>query len=247
MINFQNIENDEISEYIFNTVIKKIGNVNELNILSSNGSSFVFISSERENVYQYFNYESIAIIIEKIFKKIKQKNIINIKLFELEFDINIKNFICEFISYEPKNIIIWKKHLCLNSYYEKYKKQFILKNLLKLRWDIGKCLYCLHENNIYHGDPTIDNIGILNGNFILFDFDGSKEFENKDKSQLSKLDIYKFNNSIKFNTDNDKTIKYELYKNITSYTFLETIVEYFDNTLNYNETVNKLNELEIVY
>ena len=114
---FENINNnDEVSENIFNSVIKKIkkiGNISNLNILSSNGSSFVFISTEKENVYQYFNYESIALNIEKIFKKIKEKNIVNIKLnsfnidFDIDFDIDIKNFICEFISYEPKNIIIF--------------------------------------------------------------------------------------------------------------------------------------------
>ena len=248
---FENIiNNDEVSEYVFNTVIKKIGNVSDLNVLTSNGSSFVFVSKEKENVYQYFNYEKIAINIEKIFKIIKEKNIINIKLnsfnIDFDFDIDIKNFICEYISYEPKNIIIWKKHICLNSYDKKYKKEFILKNLVKLRWDIMKCLYCLHQNNIHHGDPTIDNIGILNGNFILFDFDASKEFENIYKYELSKLDVYKFNNSIKFNTDNDKNIKYELY-DITSYQCIQNIIDYFDDELNCNEIVNKLNDLEVVY
>ena len=146
MNKFQNIiDSDEVSENIFNIVVKKIGNVSDLNAISSNGSSFVFISSERENVYQYFNYESVVLNIVKIFEKLKQKNIVKFKIYSLNFiyEININYYICNFISYEPKNIIIWKKHICLNSYDNNYKKEFILKNILKLTWDIIKCLYCL--------------------------------------------------------------------------------------------------------
>jgi len=243
---FQNIIDDgEVTEDILNIVIKKIGDVSNLNALSSNGSSFVFITSERENVYQYFNYQNIVLNIVNIVKKIKENNIIKFYLNDFNFEINLNNYICEFISYEPKNIIIWKKHLCLNSFNDDKKREFIIKNILKLTWDIIKCLYALHENNIYHGDPTIDNIGILNNNFILFDFDGSREIKQYEKYDLSKNDIYKFINSIKFNTNNNKIIEQYLYINKTSFEYLLNIIG--NDELSDKESIEYLNNLKIIY
>jgi hypothetical protein len=240
---FQHIIDDgEVSKDILDTILNKFGDISDLSVLSSNGSSFVFISSEKINVYQYFNFKNIVLNILNIFEIIKKNNIVKFNL-DLEFfKININDHICQFISHEPENIIVWKKHLCLNSFDNNYKKHFILKNILKLTWDIGKCLYSLHENNIYHGDPTIDNIGILNNNFILFDFDASKNFNNNDKYYLSKNDIYKFINSIKFNTSNDKNINF--YNDTTSYQYLLNIIE--DGNLSYTNRINELNSLKII-
>lgn len=76
-------------------------------------------------------------------------------------------------------ILLWEKIVPLNSYSEEQKKEFVKQNLYKLLWDIGKALTTIHKRNYVHGDPTIDNIGIKNGNLCLFDFDASKVIGNK--------------------------------------------------------------------
>lgn len=191
---YQNIiDEGEVTNNIIQEVVKNMGNVVNLNVKTSNGSSFVFITPEKNNVYQYFKYSTTTTRILKILKSITNDNIkliVNNNIIEY----NLYDFICKFVTYIPSNIIVWKKHTCLNSFEPEEIKKIITENLSKFLWDIGKSLYALHENNICHGDARIDNIGILNDNFILFDFDGSR-ISNVD----SEKDIYDFIKSIEFN------------------------------------------------
>ena len=188
------IDEGEITIDIIEQVVKIMDkDVSSLDVKSSNGTSFVFITPSNLNVYQYFKYDSTASRIIKILNSISKKNI-STSYETTSIIYNLDDFICKFVSYEPNNIIVWKKHVCLNSFDKETMQKIIVNNLQKLLWDIGRSLYALHINNIQHGDARIDNIGILNGNFILFDFDGSRI------SQLdSEKDVYDFIKSIKFN------------------------------------------------
>ena len=64
-------------------------------------------------------------------------------------------------------------------------------------WDIGLCLHGFHQLGFVHGDARIDNIGISENNFILFDFDGTTAMES---DADCKRDIYNILKSIKFHT-----------------------------------------------
>ena len=79
--NFENLLLDgEINENILNKALLYIGKVRNLEYKSSNGSSFVFISTENNKAVQYFNHQKIP---EKI------KNIFNVIL--SSFQTRIKN------------------------------------------------------------------------------------------------------------------------------------------------------------
>ncbi len=240
------IDEGEIAIETINKVVKIMGNdVNSLDIKSSNGSSFVFITPSDLNVYQYFKYDTTASKIIKILNSISKKNI-TIRYANNFITYDLQDFICKFVSYEPTNIIVWKKHVCLNSFDNLSIKNIIVNNLLKLLWDIGRSLYALHQNNIYHGDARIDNIGILNGNFILFDFDGSRiSFIDSEK------DVYDFIRSIKFNVGDDiwNDIKCFIPTNTyNSSNFIKNIINIHKKYIHpSDDIIKKLDNLKILY
>ena len=74
----------------------------------------------------------------------------------------------------PSNTIIWTLITPLNSNPSLLlSTSFLLKNYLKICYDISKALYALKLIGIIHNDTRLDNIGIKAQNFVLFDFDGS--------------------------------------------------------------------------
>jgi len=239
---YQNIiDEGEVTYDIIEQVVKNMGSVEKLNVKSSNGTSFVFISPEKNNVYQYFSNSNI---VNKILKIIKSILKVNIKLIFKNsiVEYNLYDFICQFISYKPDNIIIWKKHICLNFFDSEKIKKIINDNIVKLIWDIGKSLYGLHENKILHGDARIDNIGILNGKFILFDFDGSN------LSTYNNKDIYDFVVSIKFNAgDLWNNIKINIPENnCTSREFINNIIKIQQKIIPNCDIIDTLNNLKII-
>jgi len=254
--NFENLLLDgEINENILNKALLHIGKVRNLEYKSSNGSSFVFISTDNNIAVQYFNHrqipEKIKIIFDAINKTenfyVNKKFYFKNKSFTLNF--KLKNHLSNFIDYKkPDNIIIWEKHVCLNSYTNDMIVKILSNNIIKFIWDISKGLYGLHSLFILHGDPTIDNIGIRNGVFILFDFDSSKinvEF-------LSfKKDNWEFLKSLKFNLGEEK------WNNILEdYPFISGSDSIIDDMIVYmcKETkkdtdilIQDLNNLSIIY
>lgn len=180
--NFDNLLLDgEINQDILNKAISHIGNVKNLEYKSSNGSSFVFISTEKNIAVQYYNNQQIHEKIKNIFDVINKpenshinKTIyFNDKMYILNFE--LKKHLSNFIEHKKQdNIIIWEKHVCLNSYTKDMLVKILTNNIPKFIWDISKGIYGLHYLFILHGDPSIDNIAIRDGKFILFDYDSSK-------------------------------------------------------------------------
>jgi hypothetical protein len=242
---FQNILDDgEIKVEILDKVIYKMGDINDLDVKTSNCTSFVFISSEKENVYQYFCFNKIFKRICTIILSLNNKIIV-----DQDYKYNLNNYLSNFIdSYENDNIIVWKKHICLNSFSDDYLNTFICNNITKILWDISHSLYGLHQNNISHGDCRIDNIGISDGKFILFDFDGS--FSQESSFNYSK-DLYDLITSIKYRLD--KTFS-KIQDDIPSYygisDLLKSIIYLQKNDYqkkSTDEIINKLNNMEIIY
>ncbi len=196
---------DDIPTEALNAIEKYKSTI--VDIKESNGLSYVFITSGNK-VYQYFVIKSVPMKILKMMNVLTRLRYIGFHTYNnsVVFKYNILDYISTFISYIPDRIICWKFHICLNSFPTKFLKSFIHDNILKLMWDISKAIYGLNLCNIIHGDCRIDNIGIKDGRFILFDFDGSRYIDdNEDKDCLIK-DIYDFVTSIKFHLcirDND--------------------------------------------
>ena len=237
---FQSILDDgEITKDVLDKVLSKMGEIKDLDIKSSSGSSFVFISTELENVFQYFINSRIEKNIMTILLKLFNNKYIETKLHdEKEEIIEIKYDLLEYISIfvynipEPYNIIVWKKHICFNSFPKQKRIEIINNNIFKLMWDIGKCIYGLHQNNIIHKDVRLDNIGINNtmDKFILFDFDGSNIMSSLFKYNV---DVYDFLKSIKHNSDdnwdNIKKFIPTYHDNYTSsYVFLNEVYNLYE-------------------
>lgn len=75
---------------------------------------------------------------------------------------------------ESSGTITWSRITPLNSDPDRLLSQcFLLKNYIKICYDVSKALYALKLTGIMHNDTRLDNIGIHGQNFVLFDFDGS--------------------------------------------------------------------------
>ena len=245
------LDNYDISRNVLIDALKLI-NINDiLDIKSSNGLSFVFILKNKDNVYQYFVnritfdritnlYNNIDFNILKTFYKGKQKYL-------LEY--NLQDFIPKLNKNMPPNIIIWDKILCLNSFKKNEIEDIIMNNYIKIIWDINKALYGLYMNNIIHNDTRIDNIGIKDEKFVLFDFDGSVVCPSIDMSN----DSYDLQKSMSFyiskSKNLDKITEYFCYSSISRPSFVLDFIILKESTqygLNIEETINKLENLKII-
>ncbi len=155
---------------------------NEIKLTSSSGSSYVFIT-EKEKVYQvfikYFIAQRIFNIVKTLYSESYNINFLvtgGYPIISVPFSFNIGNYIVKFQNYISRlNIIIWEKITPLNSMNFTELKVLLERNWIKFLWDIGLALHGLHSRMLLHNDSVLDNIGISpEGNFILFDFDGTR-------------------------------------------------------------------------
>ena len=194
-----------ISKEAVLTVVDRMNISSPFDIKSSNDTSFVFVSAH-DYVYQYFKNKNVPLRIIGLLSSLN-RDVINTAL-DITFDLN--KYISNYVYFLPANdIIVWKKITPLNSFTAEKKAKIINDNLRKLLLDISKALYGIHINNLLHGDARIDNIGIRDGNFVLFDFDGSSV----DEHNVYKKDYYDLITSIIFNTSEF----YPLLKNDITY------------------------------
>lgn len=240
---FQEIIDDgEVSQDMLDLVLKKMGDIDNLSVTSSNGMSFVFISKEKDNVYQYFKNHISPKKIFNIIYYISKNRYISILEIDDKYDLFVN--IAEFISYIPQNIIVWKKHKCLNEFDSDKLQEIISNNIYKLLWDIGKCLYAFNKINLIHGDARIDNIGISNNKFILFDFDNTSFLTEESYNK----DIYDFITSIKFNLGK-KANEVFIPQFSSHYNFLSQIINKmhlnFEKISEYNDIIFTLDNMEI--
>lgn len=220
------------------TVLSKIGDVDSLQVKSSNGSSLVIIPESCDsnttnpvynNVYQYFNLPNSASRIFYMLNTVHKCRIVELPLFDTrkKLKFNLYTNLAKLVSYIPDQILVWEYHLCLNTMTNTNLKTLIEANLCKFLWDIGRAIYGLHQNNVMHGDCSLDNIGIRDGNFILFDFDGSS-FKDEDDFDAFENDIYKLITSLQFHFRNDWIkIKNKVPKSYNTTIFLNTLISLF--------------------
>ena len=223
--------NDFIEDYCISkeTVVDVVNTMNissPFDIKSSNDMSFVFVADDHKYVYQYFKNKNVPIRIVQLLSSLN-RDIINNDL-GISFDLN--KYISNYVHFLPvKDIIIWNKISPLNSFTVEKKAKIIKDNLYKLIWDISKALYGIHINNLLHGDARIDNIGIRDGDFVLFDFDGTSI----DEHNVYKKDYYDLITSIIFNTsDFYPSMKNEISHLQNSSNMMDDIFSIFDGSMN---------------
>ena len=112
----------------------------------------------------------------------------------------------------------------------------------------AKGLYGLHFNLILHGDSRVDNIGIKNNNFVLFDFDNS----NIGNEIVSfRKDNWDFLKSLEFNIgeNNWKNIlRMHPYISDTDF-IINDMLEYISKNTGKNISIiiEELNSMDIIY
>jgi hypothetical protein len=52
--------------------------------------------------------------------------------------------------------------------------EFVRKNGPKIHFDIARAIHGLYEKGLTQNDVRLDNVGIKNGNFVLFDYNAAK-------------------------------------------------------------------------
>lgn len=235
------IEEGEITEIELIYALDIMGlspyqNLEGLSLKVSNGLSHVFVYTKYKDVYQIFKKEATVSRIVSILKNIN--NVIKIDY----IDYDLSKYITNIKKYDiDKKLIVWNKIRPLNSFKTEELQNIIIDNIFKLLWDIGKALTGLHKNNILHGDCRIDNIGIYEGNFVLFDFDGSRVSDIKEN--ILYKDFYDFKKSIEFNLDKKfKMIKHHIP--LTDTNFLFSLLDKQETEP--LEAVSFFNSLEII-
>jgi len=105
-------------------------------------------------------------------------------------------------AYLEFNCIVFKKITALNQIfpemigggdYSRFKA-FIAENESKILEQIGNAIDLISKVGWAHGDVVLDNIGVLDDNFVLFDYDQSKQISNMDgdlKSLQSSINFWK--------------------------------------------------------
>ena len=255
------IDNGEISGDILSQIIKKVGFLENLSIKSSNSSSFVLVTANGKNVYQYYTSSDTAnnifFMISKLYRNPNvTANFTNIHgMVIIKILYKITDYIVPFIRYIPGNIIVWRKIRPLNSFKPEDIPIFIRENIYKLLWDIGKAVFGLHSNYIIHCDISIDNIGIYREDdnseykFVLYDFDNTRKYFSFDDFRS---DYYRFHKSIKYHynlgkipEEDVKLIDEIFYESLTPFldSILETYMDKFYQTK--IEAINNLEKLKI--
>lgn len=244
------LEDGEVSEEMLNIGLGLFGltpndDIGEFRAIVSNGMSTVFTHHKGvPHACQCFAHKETFVRIINLLAGIKPVEL-TIKNDDSSF---LRYDMCEYMpkivgNREDCNMIKWELITPLNSYTNSEKCNIITNNIVKLLWDIGKAIAGLHENGIYHGDSRIDNIGIKNGKFVLFDFDGSRSCSPKDKHIYK--DFSDFVKSIEFN------VNYHCEKNSKPYDKIKEYIPFVDSyfiesIIEKNESIEFLDSLEIV-
>lgn len=167
--------------------------LNDFKATDSSGASVVYTHPESKWALQEFPKRNCKYIF-LLYNRLIRRN-----------TPDVRKYIAHLEIYLPPGIIIWRKHMCLNQLSSQALKLLITMNLHKLLSDVTKALICLKEAGIFHRDVRIDNIGIVDGTFIVFDFDAAlyvEEYRRAGGYYTEISDLDKFIVSINFHTDN---------------------------------------------
>jgi hypothetical protein len=105
-----NYEDYEISSTIIDSIINQM-KIKTVEIKTSNCYSFVFISTEKENVYQYFKYSKIALKIFNIINKIQNNNLTTINFYHKNTNIYVSSIYQLLIFNYQKIILVISKNI----------------------------------------------------------------------------------------------------------------------------------------
>jgi hypothetical protein len=162
---------------------------------SSSDNSVVYYTEGKDYVSQIFKYKDEYNRVKHICLNLDNIFPVNVFIKEHLYTYDPMSFLSQMTSYQDSSrLIVWKRIHCLNQITD-YK--FIIKNnYYKFLWDIFKAITALHVMGYKHNDPTIDNIGIRDGNFVLYDYNLTRKLNVAQEDMEN--DFYSFFKSIRF-------------------------------------------------
>lgn len=165
--------------------------------VSSSGSSVVKIDNDLDTAHQRFKSQNEYKKVKEIAIELSSYNHTSVfvgREFVL-YSYEGIHFLSQILTTNDKYLtLVWRRISPLNLM-NNYK-DIIIKNFVKFIWDMLKALTAFNLNGFQHGDPTIDNIGIRNGNFVLYDYNLSSRVQHIEEDFEN--DLYKFFKSIRF-------------------------------------------------
>ena len=183
----------------------------QITLTSSSGSSVVLIVTDSRHpvVYQYYRsqetFENIKTLCGISQSNCQQSTSLCIyqnnqrQSTQISIDYNFNDYRVLPVDYWPElQTIVWER---IQTLPERIliDKDFIYKNFNQLIWDLFKAINGFHSIGYIHGDSRIDNIGIKNGKFVLFDYNLShvspQEFLTQDFQMFAKSCQYQIRGS----------------------------------------------------
>ena len=184
----------------------------QITLTSSSGSSVVLIVTDSRHpvVYQYYRspetFENIKTLCGICQSNCQQSTSLCIyqnnqrQSTQISIDYNFNDYRVLPVDYWPQlQTIVWER---IQTLPERIliEKNFLYKNFNQLIWDLFKAISGFHSIGYTHGDSRIDNIGIKNGKFVLFDYNLShlspEEFLTQDFQMFAKSCQYQIRGSL---------------------------------------------------
>lgn len=216
------------------------------NTCSSSGNSAVTLTatSATQRFQSKGEYERCL----KVAQTIQKSPIISVSLRDVnipvwEYSYRLSDFHSRIGSHDAsKQTIVWDRIFCFNQIHEAPVRVGLLReNRNRFLWDIFRAIFGLHQCGIAHGDVSLDNIGIRQGKFVLYDYNLSQTATEERKNR----DIYSLFRSLRFHLGND--VYYSLFPVDLEFVrhlneFLE-IVQHEQHLRTLRETVTYLDAL----
>jgi len=162
--------------------------VDNVRVTDSSGGVLTFIIENVSVVIQHYRSAQVFQNLVKRFKRLKKAAAQSQQL---------AGCVAAVMHIDEKHLNIYvDKVMPLNSMFPKQGdeqipaelKRFVQKNAKKILHDCSKSIDLLRQANLAQRDVSVDNIGIKNGNFVLFDYnllsEGSRQTERIDNKSL---------------------------------------------------------------
>lgn len=174
----------------------------EFDIKESSGASQVYLHPKSRWAVQKFVSRSKAKHIFLLYSSIL--NTYHITRKENWMVPDVRLYIAKLEVYVPQDVIIWRRHICLNELTYEGRARLIELNLIKLLTDVTRAIISFDNAGILHRDIRIDNIGMNESNFLVFDFDAAityREYEKAGGRISPTMDLERFIQSVNFHTE----------------------------------------------
>jgi hypothetical protein len=167
---------------------------------SSSGDSTVWLEGSR--AVQTFRNPHVCTAVRQIALDIITSSPVNVLFTDgtryayLPIDFHSRLISC---SESSESTIVWERIECLNQIDTNRRMQLIRSNFIKFLWDILKGIFAMYACGLRHGDPSLDNIGIRDGRFVLFDYNLSGKVGAANSFSTLERDLYYFSRSLRWN------------------------------------------------